>query len=164
MHTVLPSPGAPLATAAPGGGTLVGCFRLDRPLIAHVPATTDLEQSLIQNGRLVAASLPARVATDGPLVRGTAEAPEELTVGRQRYLGFTTPLCDPTGAELASLEVLVPLSIPAQLAGAALGDQRPVVHQADAVAVLGLVDVLGGDQQRRPARRPFAEVLPDAAA
>jgi signal transduction histidine kinase len=101
---------APIVPDGVSRGTLVGSFRLDRSLIAHVQATTDLEQSLIQDGRLLAASLPARAAVEGPLVRGGVEAPEALTVGGVRYLGFVTPLRDASGGELAALEVLVPLT------------------------------------------------------
>lgn len=101
---------APLAGADAAGGTLVGSFRLDRPLIAHVQATTDLEQSLLLDGTLLAASLSVREARPGPLVQAGPAAPEELVLDGVRYLGFTTPLRDTAGAELATLEVLVPLT------------------------------------------------------
>ena len=51
---------APLAADGTQGGALLGSFRLDRPLLAHVRATTDLEQSLFRDAQLLAASLPAR--------------------------------------------------------------------------------------------------------
>lgn len=100
---------APLAPGA-SDGRLVGNFRLDRPLIAHVLATTDLEQSIVRDGQLLAASLATRRDTPGPLVAADPAAPAELTLGGLRYVGFVTPLRDTAGGEFATLEVLVPLT------------------------------------------------------
>ncbi|HMQ31969.1 MAG TPA: ATP-binding protein, partial [Chloroflexaceae bacterium] len=101
---------APVATGETSSGTLVGSFRLDRSLITYVRATTDLEQSLLRDGRLVATSLAARVESPGPLVTADPDVPVELMVAGSRYLGLTTPLRDPAGNRLATLEVLVPLT------------------------------------------------------
>lgn len=99
---------APILAEGAGGATLVGSFRLDRPLIAHVRATTDLEQSLTRDGRLLATSLAARAGLAGPAVEADDAAPVSVTIDGVRYLGFATPLRGPGGDELATLEVLAP--------------------------------------------------------
>jgi signal transduction histidine kinase len=105
---------------APAGGparAFVGSFAVDERTLSIFRERTGLEQSLLVDGRLVAASLPGRAeglvdaGSGAQLALDSLDEPrtEELHIGDTPYLARYKPLRDPSGRVVAVAELLLPL-------------------------------------------------------
>jgi PAS domain S-box-containing protein len=94
--------------------TLIGSFLIDRALLSYVRAQTDLDQSMLFGGELIATSLASRTTTPLPTLGAVGSAARPLSMEMQiagaPYLVHYLPLKTTDARPMGVVEVLLPLT------------------------------------------------------